>query len=183
MAKRPPACITLVAAVFLCACPAALTAPAASPTVSSTAVDDQTGTNQIAVDNPLCFQTGMRLLNNGSNAVEAAVGTLLCLGVVNFQSSGIGGGAVMVVAEKDPNGGKPSVTVIDGRSVAPISATHEVYEADSALARTGKNGSTCTTIDFCKVPELDHMLIVPIPGTTYTLLHSQNMYISCPTTT
>ena len=42
MAKRSPACITLVAAMFLCACPAALTATAASPTVSSTAVDDQT---------------------------------------------------------------------------------------------------------------------------------------------
>ena len=143
MAKYSTASITLVAAaVYLSVCPAALAAPSASPTVSSTAVDNQTGMNQIAVDNPLCFQTGMRLLNEGKNAVEAAVGTLLCLGVVNFQSSGIGGGMVMVVAKKDPDGGSPNVTVIDGRSVAPISATHTDYQREPALGLTGKDRSS-----------------------------------------
>ena len=141
MAKYTPASIAFVAAVFLSGCPAALTAPAAPPTVSSTAVDNQTGPSQIAVDNPLCYQTGMRLLDEGRNAVEAAVGTLLCLGVVNFQSSGIGGGMVMVVAEKDPDGGSPNVTVIDGRSVAPNSSNHEDYEMKEELARIGKDGS------------------------------------------
>ena len=49
----------------------------------------------------------MRVLKEeGNNAVDAAVASLLCLGVVNFQSSGIGGGMVMVVAEKNPNGCK-----------------------------------------------------------------------------
>ena len=144
MAKYSPASIILIAAVSLSVCPGTLPAPTEteSPTVSLTAVDDQTGTEQIAVDNPLCFQTGMRLLKNGNNAVDAAVATLLCLGVVNFQSSGIGGGMVMVVAKKDPNGGKPSVTVIDGRGIAPISATHDVYQKDKSLAQTGKNGSS-----------------------------------------
>ena len=108
--------IILVAAAV---CPPA---PVTSAPVSVTAVDDQTGTSQIAVDNPLCFETGMRVLKEeGNNAVDAAVASLLCLGVVNFQSSGIGGGMVMVVAEKDPNGGEPKVTVIDAREVAPHS--------------------------------------------------------------
>ncbi len=79
--------IILVAAAV---CPPALTAPVTSANVSVTAVDDQTGTRQIAVDNPLCFETGMRVLKEeGNNAVDAAVASLLCLGVVNFQSSGI----------------------------------------------------------------------------------------------
>ena len=110
--------IILVAAAV---CPPALTAPVTSATVSVTAIDDQNRTSQIAVDNPLCFETGMRVLKEKGNAVDAAVASLLCLGVVNFQSSGIGSGIVMLVAEKDPNGGKPSVTIIDARVVAPDS--------------------------------------------------------------
>ena len=109
-----------------------------SANVSVTAVDDQTGTSQIAVDNPLCFETGMRVLKEkGNNAVDAAVASLLCLGVVNFQSSGIGGGMVMVVAKKDPNGGKPEVTVIDAREVAPDSVGMGLAYTDD-LAQIGK---------------------------------------------
>ena len=129
--------IILVAAA---ACPPGLTAPVTprSAPVSVTAVDDQTGTSQIAVDNPLCFETGMRVLKEkGNNAVDAAVASLLCLGVVNFQSSGIGGGMVMVVAEKNPNGGKPKVTVIDAREVAPDSVSMGL-EYTRNLARIGK---------------------------------------------
>ena len=129
--------IILVAAAV---CPPALTAPVTSATVSETAVDDQTGTSQIAVDNPLCFETGMRVLKEeGNNAVDAAIASLLCLGVVNFQSSGIGGGMVMVVAEKDPNGGKPKVTVIDARVVAPDSVGRgSAYKDNRDLAQLGK---------------------------------------------
>ena len=130
--------ILVVAAV----CPPAMTAPVTSrsATVSETAVDDQTGTSQIAVDNSLCFETGMRVLREeGNNAVDAAVASLLCLGVVNFQSSGIGGGMVMVVAEKDPNGGKPKVTVIDARVVAPDSVNSSMGDPYTRkLARIGK---------------------------------------------
>ena len=121
MAKYSRGSVIIVAAVCLggMVCPPALTAPAPTP-LPLDAVDTQTGGEQIAVDNPLCYKTGMRVLKaEGNNAVDAAVATLLCLGVVNFQSSGIGGGMVMVVAEKNRNGGKPNVTVIDARVVAP----------------------------------------------------------------
>ena len=128
--------ILVAAAVY----PPALTAPVTSSTMSVTAVDDQNGTSQIAVDNPLCFETGMRVLMEEGNAVDAAVASLLCLGVVNFQSSGIGGGMVMVVAEKNPNGGEPKVTVIDARVVAPDSVNSSMALAfkgneDLALIR------------------------------------------------
>ena len=130
--------ISIIILVAAAVCPPALTAPVTSANVSVTAVDDQTGTSQIAVDNPLCFETGMRVLKEkGNNAVDAAVASLLCLGVVNFQSSGIGGGMVMVVAEKNPNGGEPKVTVIDAREVAPKSVDMgRPYTRD--LLRMGK---------------------------------------------
>ena len=57
--------IILVAAAV---CSPALTAPVTSSTMSVTAVDDQNGTSQIAVDNPLCFETGMRVLMEEGNA-------------------------------------------------------------------------------------------------------------------
>ena len=133
--------ISIIILVAAAVCPPALTAPVTSANVSTTAVDDQTGTSQIAVDNPLCFETGMRVLKEeGNNAMDAAVASLLCLGVVsNFQSSGIVGGMVMVVAEKDPNGGEPNVTVIDARVVAPDSVTMGLaYEDNKDLALISK---------------------------------------------
>ena len=82
----------------------------------------------------------MRVLMEEGNAVDAAVASLLCLGVVNFQSSGIGGGMVMVVAEKDPSGGEPKVTVIDARVVAPdsVDLNSNTSPYTEALALIGK---------------------------------------------
>ncbi len=46
---------------------------------------------------------------------------------------------VMVVAEKDPNGGKPKVTVIDARVVAPDSVEMgDPWPYTRRLARIGK---------------------------------------------
>ena len=79
------------------------------------------------------------MLMEEGNAMDATVASLLCLGVVNFQNIGIGGGMVMVVAEKDPNGGEPKVTVIDARVVAPDSVSMGLaYEDNKDLALIGK---------------------------------------------
>ena len=113
-------------------------------------VADQTGDNPIAVDNELCQEAGERLLNETNNAVDAAVATLLCLGVVNFQSSGIGGGMVMVVAEKDPNGGDPTVTVIDARVVAPQSVMQgEAYSKEGAKYGKEHSGQCMNSCRAC----------------------------------
>ena len=157
MAKYSRGSVILIAAVCLggTVYPPALTAPAAP--LSSDAVGNQMGNKQIAVDNPLCYETGMRVLKaEGNNAVDAAVATLLCLGVVNFQSSGIGGGMVMVVAEKDPNGGEPNVTVIDARVVAPESVDDTMgvpYVNDETLALIGKDLLMCKCSEF-RTPDL-----------------------------
>ena len=46
----------------------------------------------VATDDERCSKAGLEVLKGGGNAVDATVATLLCLGVVNFQSSRIGGG-------------------------------------------------------------------------------------------
>ena len=62
----------------------------------------------VATDNRICSQIGVSILKEGGNAADAAIAATLCLGVVNPSSSGIGGGAFILVHSdvSDPNGDK-----------------------------------------------------------------------------
>eukprot|EP00978_Attheya_sp_CCMP212_P018907 scaffold52289_cov51-Attheya_sp.AAC.2 len=52
----------------------------------------------VASDNKLCSDVGLTILRErGGNAIDSAVATVLCLGVVNPASSGIGGGAFILI--------------------------------------------------------------------------------------
>lgn len=62
------------------------------------------------------------MLEKGGHAVDAAVATALCLGVVSPMSSGIGGGAFMVLRSSS----SPSALAIDMRETAPAAAS-QVY--------------------------------------------------------
>ena len=96
----------------------------------------------VATDDKRCSEAGLNGLKNGGNAVDAAVASLLCLGVVNFQSSGIGGGLMMLVAKKNTSAPEGyTVTVIDAREVAPSSAR----ESDYLPVNTSQNGKNIHT--------------------------------------
>lgn len=45
----------------------------------------------VASENPQCSEIGKQILESGGNAVDSAISTLLCIGVINNFSSGIGG--------------------------------------------------------------------------------------------
>jgi gamma-glutamyltranspeptidase len=52
----------------------------------------------VASDQSICSQLGLSILQDlGGNAIDAAVTTALCLGVVNPASSGLGGGAFILI--------------------------------------------------------------------------------------
>ncbi|CAN5330587.1 gamma-glutamyltransferase [soil metagenome] len=80
----------------------------------------------VAAANPLAVQAGLDILRRGGSAVDAAVAIQAVLGLVEPQSSGLGGGAFMV--EYDAATGE--VTSYDGRETAPAAATPELFYED-----------------------------------------------------
>ena len=73
----------------------------------------------VAAAHPLATQAGAAMLAKGGSAVDAAIATQLMLGLVEPQSSGIGGGAFMLHWQAE----KHKLTTFDGREMAPAAVT------------------------------------------------------------
>lgn len=86
----------------------------------------------IAAANPLAAEAGLEMLKAGGGAVDAAIATQMVLNLVEPESSGIGGGAFMLVF--DPKTGK--TTSFDGREQAPASATPGMFLGADGKPRT-----------------------------------------------
>lgn len=81
----------------------------------------------VAAANPLAAQAGREILVGGGNAIDALVVVQTVLGLVEPQSSGLGGGAFLVYY--DASSGK--VTTFDGRETAPLLATPKLFLDDN----------------------------------------------------
>jgi gamma-glutamyltranspeptidase/glutathione hydrolase len=81
----------------------------------------------VATANPLSTAAGYAVLRQGGSAVDAAVAIQMVLNLVEPQSSGIGGGAFMLV--HDARRGKP--LVYDGRETAPVAARPDRFLDES----------------------------------------------------
>ena len=80
----------------------------------------------VAAANPLAVEAGMTVLRRGGSAVDAAVAIQAVLGLVEPQSSGLGGGAFLMSYDAETG----TVTAYDGRETAPASATPELFYED-----------------------------------------------------
>lgn len=69
------------------------------------------------------------ILRQEGSAVDAAITAMLCNGVVNAESSGLGGGGFMVV--RLANG---SLYSLDFRETAPSAASWDMYKSDYQLS-------------------------------------------------
>ncbi|KAL8498196.1 hypothetical protein ACS0TY_021504 [Phlomoides rotata] len=87
----------------------------------------------VAADDGRCSEIGLLILEKGGHAVDAAVATALCLGVVSPMSSGIGGGAFMVVRSSS----EPGALAIDMRETAPAAASQNMYEENAEAKSQG----------------------------------------------
>ncbi|NBU50765.1 MAG: gamma-glutamyltransferase, partial [Betaproteobacteria bacterium] len=77
--------------------------------------------HMVAAANPLATEAGLLILRAGGSAVDAAVAVQMVLGLVEPQSSGLGGGALMLTW----NGQR--VQAFDGRETAPAGAREDQF--------------------------------------------------------
>src|SRR6056297_4350276 len=80
----------------------------------------------IAAANPLAVGAGARVLRAGGTAADAMVAVQAVLGLVEPQSSGLGGGAFLVWYDAETG----EVTTLDGRETAPLSATPRLFQTE-----------------------------------------------------
>jgi gamma-glutamyltranspeptidase/glutathione hydrolase len=71
----------------------------------------------------------IEILEKGGSAVDAAIATHAVLGLVEPQSSGLGGGAFMLVYERQ----NKELTYFDGRETAPAGATVDMFMRDGEV--------------------------------------------------
>ena len=77
----------------------------------------------VAAANPEAVEAGLAVLRRGGSALDAAVAIQATLGLVEPQSSGVGGGAFL--SWYDPKTRK--VTAYDGREFAPAGASRDMF--------------------------------------------------------
>ena len=80
----------------------------------------------VSAANPYAVKAAIAILEKGGSATDAAIAAHLVLGLVEPQSSGLGGGGFMLNYDFKTNG----LTFIDGRETAPSSAKIDMFMKD-----------------------------------------------------
>lgn len=168
------AALSLIAtALTLTAC----NAPPSSPSVSALPVAPEIASgyrtdlhtqyaskHMAAAANPLAAAAGREMLRQGGSAIDAAIAMQAVLTLVEPQSSGIGGGALIVLWD-----GK-AVRTYDGRETAPSGATEKLFlQADGKpmpFTEAHIGGRSVATPGVLRALELAHQKHGRLPWAT-----------------
>ena len=148
--------IAPIAVLILCAC-ADTPTRADSPVTQST--PSTPGEAMAATANPHATEAAAQILREGGSAVDAAIAAEAVLGLVEPQSSGIGGGGFLVFY----NGQTHDIGAYDGRERAPAGATATMFldangqPMDFLDAHTsGRSIGTPLVVAMLKMAHEDH---------------------------
>ncbi len=92
--------------------------------------------HMVVAANPLAAQAGLDVLRAGGTAVDAAIAVQAVLGLVEPQSSGLGGGAFVVHWDAAAR----TLATYDGRERAPLAATPDRFTPDLSFAEHVASG-------------------------------------------
>lgn len=92
-------------------------------TTPAIAAPVQSRQGMVVSAHPLASEAGLMMLQQGGNAIDAAVATTLAISVVEPFSAGIGGGGFLLLYQSD----RQSVQALDFRERAPLAATREMF--------------------------------------------------------
>eukprot|EP00913_Durusdinium_trenchii_P021308 g20021.t1 len=79
--------------------------------------------HMVAAANPIAAEAGRAVLSRGGSAIDAMIAVQATLGLVEPQSSGLGGGAFLVYYDASSK----RLTTFDGRETAPAEATPKLF--------------------------------------------------------
>ena len=117
----------------------------------------------IAAANPHAVRAGYTILKKGGSAVDAAIATQMVLGLVEGQSSGIGGDASLLHWDAVER----KLTAIDGRVVAPSDADEDLfydrYGEKMSRKEAGFGGLAVGTPTLLRVLERAHRRYGKLP--------------------
>ncbi len=112
----------------------------------------------VTAANPHAVNAAIDILKNGGSAIDAAIAAHLVLGLVEPQSSGIGGGGFVLTYDYNTE----ATTFFDGREMSPAKATVDMF----------MNGDTVMT--FSEARESGKAVGVPGAVSLYANVHEQS---------
>ncbi|MDX2274813.1 MAG: gamma-glutamyltransferase family protein [Hyphomonadaceae bacterium] len=112
---NPRAVFLAVLALALSACAGQLVSPSQPPAPTREAM--------VVAANPLAVEAAVQMLREGGDAIDAAIAAELVLGLVEPQSSGIGGGGFLLRYD----GPSEAIVAYDGRERAPAAARPDMF--------------------------------------------------------
>ena len=128
-------------------------APEAASGLSDTSVL-QAKSFAVATANPLATEAGYQILKAGGSAVDAAIAAQAMLTLVEPQSSGIGGGAFLLLSSDQ------GIQAFDGREIAPSAATGDLFLNEEgeplAFMEAAASGRSVGVPGLLKMLELAH---------------------------
>lgn len=97
------------------------------------------------------------ILRKNGSAADATVAGLFCVGVINTQSMGLGGGFLLTYYEKSTG----KAYTLNAREAAPGAAYEDMYHGDQELMEKGKKSNLrqCSLSCYCGIQTIENIIL------------------------